>query len=463
MPEITREEARKELWHRGNLSWKWYPEQHKINDAFNARSAKDFAGNCSRRLGKTYWALTKCVEQAIKIPKARLKYAMGIRDHLIEFALPAMDDIIKDAPPSIRPGTKLSKFKYEFPKNGSEILLVGLDKNPNGLRGGYTDGVVFEEAALIKKLGYLRDSVVGPMMLYRPDPWVITISTPGVDPEDEFKEVCDRQELLGNYLKLDIYNNTRLTPEEIEEIRISCESETTWRREYLCEFIVESERAILPEWHDGLITEDTRDDFFKYYHHYEAMDIGVRHKTFVIFGHYDFRRATLFIEHSFSLKGSEVTTNRIAELTREHREILYESREGPYRGVADNNNLILLNDLAQNHDIRYFATSKDELHAMVNNVRLWLQNGKIKIHPRNKELIGCIRSGVWDDKRNKFDESKTYGHYDGIAALMYLVRNIDTHTNPIPKLINISPENTHIPDHMLEDDDDSELSKLFDV
>ena len=41
-----------------------------------------------------------------------------------------------------------------------------------------------------------------------------------------------------------------------------------------------------------------------------------------------------------------------------------------------------------------------------------------------------------------FGRSKKYGHYDHLAALVYLVRGIDTNTNPIPKLYKIN-EDTH--------------------
>ncbi len=38
-----------------------------------------------------------------------------------------------------------------------------------------------------------------------------------------------------------------------------------------------------------------------------------------------------------------------------------------------------------------------------------------------------------DENKKELARSKVYGHFDALMALVYLVRNIDTQTNPIPK------------------------------
>jgi hypothetical protein len=49
---------------------------------------------------------------------------------------------------------------------------------------------------------------------------------------------------------------------------------------------------------------------------------------------------------------------------------------------------------------------------------------------------------VWNDKRTAFEHSKNFGHFDALAALMYLVRNIDRTYNPIPATFGMTGE-TH--------------------
>ncbi len=77
-------------------------------------------------------------------------------------------------------------------------------------------------------------------------------------------------------------------------------------------------------------------------------------------------------------------------------------------------------------------TNKESLDAMVNEVRIMVGEGKIIIHPRCIKLIGCLKYGIWDKHRKEFARDKVYGHYDHFAALVYLVRNLAKHSNPIP-------------------------------
>jgi hypothetical protein len=99
----------------------------------------------------------------------------------------------------------------------------------------------------------------------------------------------------------------------------------------------------------------------------------------------------------------------------------------------------MLQDLSSFHKLPFAPTQKTGrterqtiLEAMVNDLRMQVSGGKIRVHPRCKELIGCLRYGIWTDNRRTFDRSSVYGHYDALAAMIYLNRNIDRITNPIP-------------------------------
>jgi len=69
---------------------------------------------------------------------------------------------------------------------------------------------------------------------------------------------------------------------------------------------------------------------------------------------------------------------------------------------------------------------------MVNEVRLLVGSGQILVNPRCKMLIGSLKYGIWDNKRKEFAENKVYGHFDHLAWLIYMVRNLNKTTNPIP-------------------------------
>ena len=108
----------------------------------------------------------------------------------------------------------------------------------------------------------------------------------------------------------------------------------------------------------------------------------------------------------------------------------------PYMRVADND-LKLINDLQQEHGLLFFPTKKDNREAALNKLRVWISDDKIRIHPRCKNLIYHLKSAQWNKGRTDFlrlkDDVATGlfgGHCDGLPALMYLVRNIQSQKKP---------------------------------
>lgn len=428
----SKEIYRNVLWSRGILSWKFHSGQELIDKCFNNVQSKLCVVNCARRLGKTYWAVTKAIETAIQKDNARIVIASAFQTDVEEFIVPIFKDVLSDCPSEVAPKFNSTKKKYQF-NNGSEIQIVGLDKNPNAGRGKYCDLYIFEEAGFIseKNLEYIYSSVVMPMTMYRDNAKIIMISTPPKSPSHPFKEFVEKAKQENAYIKLDVHQNPRVTPEIIEEYRKECLTETDWQREYLCEFVTDSHSAIIPEWSDSYIHESNRDEFYKYYHKYVAMDLGVKDYTALIFGYYDFKNATLVIEDELLMNGPEMTTEKLKDAIVQKESEVFQSHK-IYRRISDNNNLLLIQDLATLHGIHFGATNKETLDAMVNELRIWVSKGRVKVNPKCKHLIGCLKYGVWNDKRTEFARSTTYKHFDGLAALIYLIRNIDQTTNPVP-------------------------------
>ncbi len=461
---MDRRRARANLWERGHLRWKLHSGQLKIDDAYQSAAGKIFVANCARRFGKTFWDCTKCCEVAIKTPNARIKYTTAFLSDLEEFAIPSFEKIMIDCPDALKPKPLMSKKKWIF-GNGSEIKLIGLDRNPNGMRGNYADLVVFAEAALINRLDYLYSAVCLPMTQYRPNARIIMDSTPPETPDHAFRDFCERAEIANAYIKLTVHENPMLTPQEIAEIHAECLTETDWLREYMCEFVVDQTRAIVPEWQEQWVGEPERDPLFPYFRRYEAMDLGVSDQTVCLYGYYDFPRARLVIEDEVMMKGPEMTTDILAGKLKDMEVALWTGVDGNrmpiYRRTADNNNLLLLADLGRSHELHWLPTDKDELHTMVNKMRIWIKSGRVVISPRCKFLLGCLRNGIWDTRRKKFAQSTTYGHYDALAALMYMVRNIDEVDNPIPPNLGIDPAKYHIRLDSEQTKTQRELKKLL--
>lgn len=436
--------AKKILWLRGDLSWKLHDAQLVLDFDFNKSPKQLFVGNCSRQWGKSFWAVTKAIETAIKKPKAQIRYGAAFQSDLVDFIIPAFDKILEDAPAAVK-GRKVGKF-YVFP-NGSRIKLVGLDKHPNGLRGNTLDLIIIDECGFVGNLDYIYKSVIIPATLHRPNCKIILISTPPSTPAHPFVDYVQKAELEGAYVKLDIHTNPLIGPDDIKRMadEMGGVESTTFRRECLCEFVTDSDLAIIPEWNDKYIEAIERDEYYKYYHKYDGMDLGVKDLTACIFGYYDFKRAALVIEDEFSMNGPSMNTLLLVGAIKAKEKELWSNVDEqnkpvkdfnnnsiPFRRISDNNWPILMQDLSSLHNLTFIETTKDNLEAMINEVRLMVQAGQLIVHPRCKQLIGCLRYGVWDAKKKAFARSTVYGHFDHLAALIYLIRNLAKGTNPIP-------------------------------
>lgn len=453
--------AQQEAWHRGNLNWKLHKAQKVIDKTFKETVNQLFVGNCSRQFGKSFWAVCKAVEQALKKPKSQVRYGAAFQSDLVDFIIPAFDKVMEDCPESIKGKYKSQGSCFMFP-NGSKIKLVGLDKNPNGLRGNTLDLIILDECGFVSNLDYIYKSVIIPATTHRPNAKIVLISTPPSTPAHAFLDYVQKAELEGGYAMFTIYDNPMVDAATIQRLMKESggENSTTWKREYLCQFVTDTDSAIIPEWDDKFVQEVNKTEFYPYYHKYVGMDLGVKDFTAVIFGYYDFKKATLFIEEELVLNGPTLTTNKLKDAIIETEKSIWADQK-PYRRISDNNNLMLIQDLTTLHDLSFAPTNKDTLEAMINEVRLMVQSGRIVINPKCKLTAGSLKYGVWDTKRTGFARSTTYGHFDCLAALIYLVRNLDVHSNPIPSNYNTNIFTHYTPPS--EDNNHEKFKKIFNL
>lgn len=463
----TIQQAKTEKWYRADLSWKLHSAQRVIDQTYRNSANQLFVGNCSRQFGKTFWAVIKAVELALSKPNAQIRYGAAFQSDLMDFIIPAFEKVMEDCPEDIKGVFKTQGSKFVFP-NGSIIKLCGLDKNPNGLRGNTLDLIIIDECGFVGNLDYIYKSVIIPATTHRPNAKIILISTPPSTPAHSFLDYAQKAELEGSYSVFTVFENPRVNakgilrlmketgcvlPADAETMHTlsnmvetktldfpeSWKLSTTFRREYLCEFITDTDLQIIPEWDDKYVQEIEQDEYYGYYHKYVGMDLGVKDFTAAIFGYYDFKRAAVIIEDEFMMNGPKMNTAILVNTIKTAEKALWGEgpeqelpKDVPFRRISDNNNPLLVQDLSYLHSLPFIATSKDNLDAMVNELRIMVQNGQVIVSPRCKQLIGCLKFGVWNEKKDKFARSSTYGHFDHLAALIYLVRNLAKTTNPIP-------------------------------
>lgn len=432
-----------ERWSRGRLSYKYHEGQKVIERKFRSIPGQLFVANIARQFGKSYWAVSKCIEMAMQKPGARIKYATAFHTDLTEFILPTFDQVLSDCPEHLKPKYKVQGSKWVFLHpcgKSSEIKLVGLDKSPNSLRGNVIDMIVIDEAGFVDNLAYIYASIIVPATLHRPNCKIVFISTPPATPAHAFGDFIQLAELQSAYVKLTIYENPRITEADIDRMAeaMGGKHTSTFRRECLCELILDDDLAIVREWDDQYAIESPKDKYYYLYHRYVGMDLGRKDHTALVFGYYDFKRATLCIEDEMTMEGSSWTTETLNHDIKAKEKELWGNEEfakgktPPFRRISDNNNPHLIIDLSSLHNLIFNETNKESLEAMVNEVRIMVGAGKIEVNPKCKRLIGCLKYGLWDKKRKEFSRSKIYGHFDHLAALIYLVRNLAKNSNPIP-------------------------------
>ena len=352
--------------------------------------------------------------------------------------------------PHLKPKYSTQDGCYIFPNN-SKIFLFGaqdtseLDK----CRGQEADILVLDEYAHFRyRPEYILKEVLLPMLLTTHGKLIIS-STPSKDLTHPYFTAIREAQIKKEFFTHTIEDSVKcgdITLEQQKQIIEDCggiESES-YQREWLCRVVPPISSLIIPEASQSnswLISEYEYSKDYKslinydYYHKYMAMDIGVKDYTCILFFTYIFDKDLVLIEDEIVLKNEEVTTRSIAEKIKEKIHILWKDST-VYNAVADNNNLILLRDLANTENLYFTPIKKDSLVAMVNLARLIFQNNRIKVNARCQYLKDCLLYGLWNDKRDGFLRSDSLGHLDALASLIYGLRIVDKVKNPIPVRYN---------------------------
>lgn len=429
----TERAVQHELARRGVLVWMVKPHQTIIYDHIASCKKVKTVLNVSRQTGKTHVSMVYAVEECIKRPNILVSVITGTREQMRTILLPIMRTITEQLPDDIAPDNKKSESTYEFP-NGSRLRLEGadglaLDRN----RGRANHLVIIDEAGFVGELERLIKSIILPSFITT-NGRLIALSTPPENPEHYFKTLCVDAAAEGAYLELDVYKNGFATPEKIEEWKKEAggEESATFRREYLCQFVLDTRRAVIPEFLPHMQDVVVRTKPAGLNHCIVGMDVGTRDATAAVFGYWDFLRAKLVIQDELWLRGDEVRTDIIARDIKDIETSLWEGKE-PRARVSDID-LRLIQDLASIHSILFRPVGKDTLEAMISEVRQLFSDNKIEIDPRCVKLLKQLGSALWTKKRDTFERDED-GHQDVLSALVYMVRLLPSvrHLDPRPQ------------------------------
>lgn len=433
MPLSTSEKIER-AWEIGELSWKLDANQEGMYEFFKANrlKARKHVWNCSRQLGKSFLLCVIAIEHALQNPGSSIKYAAQTAKQVRSIVRPHFRDILEDCPTHLRPTFHVADGEWRF-QNGSVATVAGCDnENAEKLRGQHAHLFIVDEGGAIDALEYVVNDIALPQTINTKGRLIIA-STPAKTPGHPFKMFCDTAEDAGTLLQRTIHDNPRISEEEIAELMHESggEDSTTWQREYLIRHVTDQDLAVLKAATESRLQKITlkvtgdedksyRPEFFD---PYVGIDIGWNPDfTGIVFGYWDYERATLVIEDEFLMR--QMDTKALAAVIRE-KELALWGEKVPFQRWSDLDGRLHA-DLANDHGILLIPTPKDDKDSAINRLNMMIAGQKynLRIHPRCRSLKRQMKNAIWNKQRTKFDRTKADGHFDLVDALIYMARNV---------------------------------------
>lgn len=444
MTTLSKKQVIKELWRRGELSWKLDDNQKELLKLYREREEKIQIWLLARRTGKSFMLLILALQECFSRANSIVSYLAPTKLQVNSIIRPLMVQIVADCPEEMRPKFNTKEYAYFFP-NGSILRIAGADNNhAEKLRGLDCMLALVDEAGSIDDLDYIVRSIIRPTTMLTKGK-IILASTPPKSADHEFLDFVEEAELNNTIVKKTIYDNPRLTTEEIEkEIEESGgRNSESVRRELFCEIVKSANLSVIPEFTDELEQKIVKKwEKPVHFDSYVGMDLGFKDLTVVLFGYYDFRASKLIIEDEIVVDFRQTDAN-IGTLTNlilnKEAELwtnpLTNEVQKPFVRVSDINPIVTREiHVGSGGQIHFRAAKKDDKDAAINNLRLLLSSEKIIINPKCEVLLNHLRNVKWKSELNKkdFGRSKDGGHYDGCDAMIYLTREVNFNKNPYP-------------------------------
>lgn len=194
---------------------------------------------CHRRFGKTVLAVNALIDAALRFKGGDGRF--GYVAPLFKQAKRASWDYFRKYASPI-PGVKFneSELTVTFQRNNSKIYIDGAD-NPDGLRGGYYDGVVPDEVAQMKP--DLWGEVLRPMLSDR-NGWCLFIGTP--KGQNILFDLWEKAQVEASwYAGMYRADETSIISDAELALARSALSDAQYRQEYLCDFTASTDDSLI--------------------------------------------------------------------------------------------------------------------------------------------------------------------------------------------------------------------------
>lgn len=465
-----------ELWHRGNLKFKCHPVQKQMYDAFYSLDPHSTAvWLLSRQSGKSVLLAILAIEQCLRKPNSVVKLLTDTKIHVESIFEPIFNLILEDCPADLKPNYQKAKHVYSF-HNSSQIQLAGSDgKHYERLRGQKSELILVDEAGFCSDLEEIVKSVLLPTTTHTGGK-IILSSTPPADPDHDFYKFIEEAEYNKSLIKKTIYDNPMLSVTQVERIIKEMGGVTSpkFRREYLVECIRDEETLVFPEFTPELEKQVVKEwPKPAFYQTYEAMDLGFKDLTVVLFGYYDFKNRKVVIEDEIAVKGKDLQLPKLIQEIQKKEETLWTN---PYTNEVNlpklrvsDINYIVTQEISRlsNNKLNFIPTRKDDKRTAVNNFRVALANGEVIIHPRCVTLTRHLKNCRINKSKTEycFDRSGDDSHFDAADAAIYLYRNINMNHNPYPNFYGMETSSLYVqnPSAFNNTSTANALKKIFNV
>lgn len=394
-----------------------------------------------RRCRKSTLLLILHAECCLRKAGVQTAYVAPVETGLSDYIQPIIGTVFGDCPHDLLPNFK--DRLLTFP-NGSRIIFNGCNmRQYRYMRGQKLALATVDEMAEVDDLEGAVDDVLFPAVWDSHGEMVLSGTPPVVPSPDHpvmrYVMVAKQNDSYWHATVYDAGYTESEIAEAMREVGIDGKDSVRFKREFLAEFIRDENAVIVPEFDERLhvlrVSErESRPVYYDQLYKATGADLGVADKTVALFGYYDFPNGKIVIQYEFALQGADVRTDIFAGHYRGALERLQWGRDSSRIGHwSDNSNLMLLNDLAQLHQIYINPTDKEQKAEWLNKVRILIGAGRLVIAPNCKLLIATLTGAFWKDPLKKdYGRSQALGHMDALDALIYLVRNIRTEVNPFP-------------------------------
>ena len=434
----TKEQISHELIKRGSIRHLLHGGQKKFYDQIktNPQQVEHFM-MASRRFGKSYMLALIGVEHCLNEPTARVRHVFPVITTGKKALFDIMGQIIPMLPSDLRPKLNRTDATYTFPNGALYMVGSAHPSTIDNLRGTATTMLLGDEIAFwaAESFDEVLYSILYPQMLHYKERKVIFITTPPPTiTHPAIASVLERVRNAGFYTGATIYDNPRLLPAEIENMKemVGGENSNAWRREFLVELIADDSLRLVPEFdvekHVG--TVEMVDSFGNKLlpEPYIGVDVGLVDDTAYVAGYYDYSRQKYVIT-------AEKTCNYKAfpELFQNYNDLV--SINFPQKDFLDPVCVLDIFPIAA-HDLRttYNWVFRNPSKGQISESIAWLRDcfisDKIIIDPKCEKLIYQLKTAIWAENRKEVARNADQSHADLIMSLTYITKAIPWNSRP---------------------------------